>query len=691
MKRTACFLLTLALLLGGFVTGEAEKGVTLVKLHFSNAIENEEIYYKPDSIEKSYYSDIGLVQDTRVVSTLNTDGFTNGVKWKKLSGTDAGSDVFAVSGCYRVTVALEPVSGYKFSSPFTVYINGTEATVEWRESTYAIVSAEINVKTRSVTKELDLRNTLKLPQAGEKTYDRISLSYTVFNDPEILEWRDETANYSLPLTGSEFLLGHVYSALVRIKLNKGWYLLGTADKPQFKVLTNETVTDTDVRIAPSDCTVNGIKSVTVKVVFAKIPDLSSIVITGITEPAPKNNPTYHAEVANDAYYTVTGQIIWESLSSKEELDPTDTFEMLASYRVTVFLKPKPGYQFPSIQSLRATVNGIAASKIEKIGEIFVVSADFICAGKISSVSVTGVTPPLEGAKPSFYATVASDADYTVENYTSGDWRNGVFWEDLTAGGSLTATDTFIAGHTYRVEISLLAKYEEAFPFSYDGITATVNGQETDMIRIYRNANIGVRFDFVCAEKEKSKITSITVFFEQPEAGKEPDWNMVMDTDRGYELEDVGYLPWYGGVSWRDDSAGLEGLDMYEGNWFEGGHTYTVIASLIAKEGYEFTDKDTLKIIFGKEAPDEVIDWGFPKRNIGLVRHYTLPEKPRLPGDANEDGRVDMKDALLVLQDIQLGFIQINTSNANVNGDEYLDMADALLIAQYAAGWSVALK
>ena len=60
---------------------------------------------------------------------------------------------------------------------------------------------------------------------------------------------------------------------------------------------------------------------------------------------------------------------------------------------------------------------------------------------------------------------------------------------------------------------------------------------------------------------------------------------------------------------------------------------------------------------------------------------------RMPGDANKDGGVNLDDVLCILRQDS----SINSSNANVNGDDVVDLDDALLMMQYCAGWSVSLQ
>lgn len=65
--------------------------------------------------------------------------------------------------------------------------------------------------------------------------------------------------------------------------------------------------------------------------------------------------------------------------------------------------------------------------------------------------------------------------------------------------------------------------------------------------------------------------------------------------------------------------------------------------------------------------------------------------PRIPGDANSDGVVDIQDGVRVLQHDVGWNVSIDLSNADVNADGAVDMMDAVLILQYDVGWNVELK
>lgn len=64
---------------------------------------------------------------------------------------------------------------------------------------------------------------------------------------------------------------------------------------------------------------------------------------------------------------------------------------------------------------------------------------------------------------------------------------------------------------------------------------------------------------------------------------------------------------------------------------------------------------------------------------------------RLPGDANGDGAVTTRDAMLILQKIAGFDVTLNESNADCNADGDVTTRDAMLILQQIAGFEVKLQ
>ena len=69
----------------------------------------------------------------------------------------------------------------------------------------------------------------------------------------------------------------------------------------------------------------------------------------------------------------------------------------------------------------------------------------------------------------------------------------------------------------------------------------------------------------------------------------------------------------------------------------------------------------------------------------------IPVTTRTPGDADNNGTININDVLLIQQYIAGWSVSINTRNADVNGDMLININDVLLIQQSIAGWGVTLK
>lgn len=70
---------------------------------------------------------------------------------------------------------------------------------------------------------------------------------------------------------------------------------------------------------------------------------------------------------------------------------------------------------------------------------------------------------------------------------------------------------------------------------------------------------------------------------------------------------------------------------------------------------------------------------------------TIVEVTGMPGDANEDGEVNTRDAALVMQYSNGWNVTINLDNADVNGDGEVNTRDYALLMQHSNGWNVELQ
>ena len=70
---------------------------------------------------------------------------------------------------------------------------------------------------------------------------------------------------------------------------------------------------------------------------------------------------------------------------------------------------------------------------------------------------------------------------------------------------------------------------------------------------------------------------------------------------------------------------------------------------------------------------------------------TVSYSPRLPGDADKDGHVDLRDAIYIIQYDCDWDVDIDLSNADVDGIPGVDLRDAILIIQKDCDWDVELR
>lgn len=82
-------------------------------------------------------------------------------------------------------------------------------------------------------------------------------------------------------------------------------------------------------------------------------------------------------------------------------------------------------------------------------------------------------------------------------------------------------------------------------------------------------------------------------------------------------------------------------------------------------------------------------------NLSKVTSYTADDEPpadaRIPGDADNNGQVNARDALLVMQYDAGWDVSVEKTNADVNASGGVDLDDAVLIFRYGAGENVTLK
>ncbi len=96
---------------------------------------------------------------------------------------------------------------------------------------------------------------------------------------------------------------------------------------------------------------------------------------------------------------------------------------------------------------------------------------------------------------------------------------------------------------------------------------------------------------------------------------------------------------------------------------------------------DLTDVSQVTVTVNSDGYDSV-NWALG--NIQMVR---VPN----PGDATDDGKVNIADVSLILKHIAKWDVDLNTDNADVTDDGKINLADVSLLLKHIAKWDVVLK
>ena len=199
-------------------------------------------------------------------------------------------------------------------------------------------------------------------------------------------------------------------------------------------------------------------------------------------------------------------------------------------------------------------------------------------------------------------------------------------------------------------------------------SSSVNGTDARMINLSALKQYYLEYIFT----PKSAIDRVDLTLTEPKAGEKPD-NTAAVT-KGEAKVTL--------VQWTENNALAD--------TFEEGKTYNARLVLSPLEGYTFTE-DTKVYFNGKQANiwalSQII--GF-KGNVAYDLDFDC-KGARLPGDATDDGKVNIADVIRIQQKLAGWKVKINESNSDVTGDGKVNIADVIRIQQKLAGWKVTLK
>lgn len=436
------------------------------------------------------------VSDRYTVSSLS---WFDKTALKYLSATDT----FEANHSYMLTVTLNTLPGNKFKTDlndvadFTAKINGVTADVvsgTTLEGTKASIKTEFDVS--PVISKISVSD-IELPKAGNHADYTCRIDGAGYElDTYGIDWTKNGGNGSELPIAETFEAGKAYELKIWLKA-----------KPGFSFKTNpvgDVIADVKINGADGEVYISDSARCQIIIVYTVPADITSVGITGITEPFAGGSADMNGAVTGTGYEIANIEWYDSTDGHGNYINNITSFSEGREYTLDIFITTTDNYSFrlePDylIPDLSVTING-------KSGRIYsegnrdeaIIFTKF--KTPIEVVTVTGIDAPVAGATPDTEA-VSTKAGYKVAK---------VEWYDTTSTPhvKLSATDKFAEGHKYTVQVTLYAINDFIFNVvdGYQEIMGTINGNDAVEYGSHEYGTAAIGYTFTLEEAEIKELT-----------------------------------------------------------------------------------------------------------------------------------------------------------------------------------------
>lgn len=392
-------------------------------------------------------------------------------------------------------------------------------------------------------------------------------------------------------------------------------------------------------------------------------------------------------VSGDSSKYRAKNISWIDDTTGHIMETGETFTANHNYSLTFEVYTASGYIFPAgygITDVRGNsidineaIEGIISYKAnyaEKDGphHSFIITCDMgLCNDSVIEELAFKVTAPMAGQTPSYNVLNLGSGYHTTgwEGKTEQYWlnpvtyayygRNGVqWWDEDSSSEHMYENETFIEGHRYTVCIYVEADdgYEFAHNKYYEPLaTAMVNGNQAEDLSggSQYTTRQTVKYTFVCGKSQGYTVSGTVKSTSDPDSPA-----IVRLTKAGYSEPD--YETELYGTSASFSFSGVEN------------GTYTLY---VTKSGYTAVSRTV------------TVSGGSAEETITL----TKPQQGHIPGDINDDGKVNNKDLTRLFQKLSGWNVEVVEAALDVNGDGKVNNKDLTRLFQYLSGWNVQIS
>ena len=628
------------------------------------------------------------------VTPASTDYTVSTVTWHDdtANKTLAAGDVFQANHNYTLEVFVRAAAGCRLKTDaddgpdFTAKINNVEAELIYAATNGGVAAGiRMTYSTDSVIRKISVSD-IEIPKAGNHAdYTCVIDGVGYELDTYGIDWTKNGGWGSALPIAETFQAGQSYELKIWLKAKDGYsFMVNWLDEVIAEAEINGEAAEVYLNATDKDCQI---------IIVYDVPaDIKAVDITGITEPFAGGSADMTAE-ASSPDYEVT-DVAWKDTTGeyKDYIYNITSFTEGREYTVDITViptgnnsfRPDPDYDIPDIT---AKINGKNAGVYSEGGRDKA-TIYYRFRTPVEIVTVTGLDEPVADKTP----------DMTAESTKAGYTIHKVEWYDdsATPAAKLSATDKFIAGHNYTVQITLYAVNDFAFNVEggYQEITATINGK--DAIEYgsheYGTAVIGYKFSVpaphthtpsawktdaanhwkVCTDSTCGEITSAK------EAHKDTDGNEKCDK-----------------CAYPMPKPLTPELLLKSGSAYKADHTAKTV-KVTAKDTVAVAKQNILNekyaiLTSDKKAADSKTVMGtgmivqILAKDSSVLREY----KVIVPCDVDGNGEIQATDARLALRaSVNLEKVEgVYKTAADTDGDGSINASDARTILRRSVGLS----
>ncbi len=402
------------------------------------------------------------------------------------------NSVFQPNHDYTLEIYIRANDGHKLKTDsddgpdFTAKINGVNAELIYADTNGGKAAGiKMTYQVTPVISKISVSD-IEIPKTGNRADYTCSIDGIGYElDTYGIDWTTNGGNGSELPVAETFKAGQSYELKVWLKAKDGFSFKTNA--------IDDVIADVYINGVKGEVYISDSKACQIVYIYTVPADITSVDVTGITEPFAGGSADMNGTVTGTGYEIANIEWYDSTNGYGNYINNITSFSEGREYTLDIFISTTdnnsfsldPDYEIPD---LSVTINGKSAGVYsEGNRDEAIIFRKY--KTPVEVVTVTGIDVPAAGATPDLEA-VSTKAGYKISK---------VEWYDTTSTPhqKLSATDKFVTGHSYTVQVTLDTINDFVFMVDdgYQDITGTINGNDAIVYGSHEsdNAVIGYKF------------------------------------------------------------------------------------------------------------------------------------------------------------------------------------------------------